>query len=65
MFLVLYAIVRKMVTIDISWKNIVTYVFASAVMSTFLFIEPSNKDIFDSDCDSNRRNYLSGVVDGN
>jgi len=37
MFLVLYVIVRKMVTVDIPWKNITKYVFASAVMAAFLF----------------------------
>jgi len=46
MFLVLYAIVRKMVTINIPWKNIVKYVFASAVMSTFLFIVPPPTRIY-------------------
>lgn len=40
MFLVLYAIVRKMVKIDIPWKSIAKYVFASAVMTTVLFIIP-------------------------
>jgi len=36
MFLILYAIVRKTVTINIPWKNITKYVFASAVMATIL-----------------------------
>jgi len=46
MFLVLYAIVRKMVKIDIPWKNIVNYVFASAVMGTILFIIPHPTRIY-------------------
>ena len=40
MFLILYAIVRKMIKIDIPWRNIAKYVFASAVMATILFIIP-------------------------
>jgi O-antigen/teichoic acid export membrane protein len=40
MFIVLYAIVRKMVKIDIPWKKIAKYVFASAVMATVLFVIP-------------------------
>jgi len=36
MFLILYAIVRKMVTINIPWRNITKYVFASAIMAIFL-----------------------------
>ena len=38
MFLILYAIVRKMVTINIPWKNIMKYVFASAIMAIFLSV---------------------------
>jgi O-antigen/teichoic acid export membrane protein len=37
MFLVLYAVVRKMAAINIPWKNIMKYVFASAIMAIFLF----------------------------
>lgn len=40
MFLVLYTVVRKMVTINIPWKNIRKYVFASAIMAIFLFAIP-------------------------
>ena len=36
MFLILYAIVRKMVTINIPWRNITKYFFASAIMAIFL-----------------------------
>ena len=36
MFLILYAIVRKTVTINIPWRNIMKYVFASAIMAIFL-----------------------------
>jgi hypothetical protein len=39
-FLILYAMVRKMIKIDIPWTNIAKYVFASAVMATILFIIP-------------------------
>jgi len=46
MFLVLYAIVRQMVKIDIPWKNIAKYVFASAVMATVLFIIPHPTRIY-------------------
>jgi O-antigen/teichoic acid export membrane protein len=46
MFLILYAIVRKMVKIDIPWKNIAKYVFASAVMATALFIIPHPTRIY-------------------
>ena len=38
MVLVLYAIVHKSIKIAIPWKNIVKYVFASAVMAAFLFL---------------------------
>ena len=40
MFLVVYAIVRKMTRIGIPWKNISKYVFASAVMAIILFVIP-------------------------
>lgn len=46
MFLVLYIIVRKMVTITIPWKSIAKYVFASAAMATFLFIVPHPTRIY-------------------
>jgi hypothetical protein len=46
MFLALYAIVRKMVKIDIPWKKIAKYVFASAVMATVLFVIPHPTRIF-------------------
>jgi len=46
MFLVLYAIIRKSVKIDIPWKNIAKYVFASAVMATVLFIIPHPTRIY-------------------
>jgi len=46
MFLILYAIVRKIVKIDIPWKNIAKYVFASAVMATALFIIPHPTRIY-------------------
>jgi O-antigen/teichoic acid export membrane protein len=40
MFLVLYVIVRKMVKLNIPWKNIAKYVFASVVMASILFLIP-------------------------
>ena len=40
MFILLYALVRKMVKVDIPWRNIAKYVFASAVMATILFVIP-------------------------
>jgi len=46
MFLVLYAIVRKAIKINIPWKNIVKYVFASAVMATVLFVIPHPTRIY-------------------
>jgi O-antigen/teichoic acid export membrane protein len=46
MFLVLYAIVRKAVTINIPWRNIAKYVFASAVMATVLFMIPHPTRIY-------------------
>jgi O-antigen/teichoic acid export membrane protein len=45
-FLILYAIVHKMVTIDIPWKNISKYVFASTVMAIVLFIIPHPTRIY-------------------
>jgi O-antigen/teichoic acid export membrane protein len=39
-FLILYAIVRKMVKSIIPWKNISKYVFASAIMAFALFLLP-------------------------
>jgi len=46
MFLVLYAIIRKSVKIDIPWQNIAKYVFASALMATVLFIIPHPTRIY-------------------
>jgi len=46
MFLVLYIIVRKSIKIAIPWRNIAKYVFASAVMSTILFIIPHPTRIY-------------------
>ena len=40
MFLVLYVIVRRMVKLNIPWKNIAKYVFASVVMASILFLIP-------------------------
>ena len=40
MFLVLYAIVHRMVKLNIPWKNIAKYVFASVVMASILFLIP-------------------------
>ena len=40
MFILLYALVRKMVKVDIPWRNIAKYIFASAVMATILFLIP-------------------------
>jgi hypothetical protein len=45
MFIVLYAIVRKMIKIDIPWRSILKYVFASAVMGTVLFLSPHSSRI--------------------
>lgn len=45
-FLVLYAIVHKMVAINIPWKNIMKYVFASAIMAVFLFLTPHPTRIY-------------------
>jgi O-antigen/teichoic acid export membrane protein len=40
MFLVLYVIIRKMVKLNIPWKNIAKYVSASVVMASILFLIP-------------------------
>jgi hypothetical protein len=40
MFLILYAIVRKMIKIDIPWRSIAKYLFAAAVMGTILYVIP-------------------------
>lgn len=40
MFSVMYALVRRTVTMNIPWKNIAKYVLASLVMATVLFIIP-------------------------
>ena len=40
MFLVLYAIIRRIVKLNIPWKNIAKYVFASVVMMSVLFLIP-------------------------
>lgn len=40
MFLVLYVIIRRRVKLEIPWKNISKYVFASAIMAVFLFLIP-------------------------
>jgi O-antigen/teichoic acid export membrane protein len=40
MFLILYAVVRKMIEIDIPWRKIANYTFASLVMGTVLFVLP-------------------------
>jgi len=39
-FLIVYVIVRKMIKIDIPWRSIAKYVFASTVMATVLLIIP-------------------------
>ena len=40
MFLVLYVIIRRIVKLNIPWKNIAKYVFASVVMASVLFLIP-------------------------
>ena len=45
MFIILYAIVRKITKIEIPWVNIAKYVFASSVMATILFVSPHPKRI--------------------
>jgi hypothetical protein len=44
-FIVLYAIVRKMIRISIPWKNISKYVLASAVMGAVLLLLPHSTGI--------------------
>jgi O-antigen/teichoic acid export membrane protein len=39
-FIILYAIVRKMIKIDIPWRSISKYVLASAVMGAVMFLLP-------------------------
>jgi len=39
-FLILHNIVRKMIRIQIPWKNIAKYILASAAMGAILFIIP-------------------------
>ena len=45
MFIILFAVIRKMVKIGIPWKHIVKYLFASIVMATILFLLPHPKRI--------------------
>ncbi len=40
MFLVLYAIVRRMIKLEIPWRIIAKYVFASAIMGSILYFVP-------------------------
>jgi hypothetical protein len=40
MLLVLYVIIRRIFKLDIPWKNIAKYVFASVVMASVLFLIP-------------------------
>jgi O-antigen/teichoic acid export membrane protein len=40
MFLVVYTIVRKSVSVIIPWRSIAKYVFASAIMATILYVLP-------------------------
>jgi peptidoglycan biosynthesis protein MviN/MurJ (putative lipid II flippase) len=40
LFIVLYALARKTIKIDIPWKSISKYVLASAVMGALLFLLP-------------------------
>lgn len=46
MFLILYVMVRRMTEIKIPWKNILKYVFASAVMAIFLYVIPHPTRIY-------------------
>jgi hypothetical protein len=39
--IILYAVVRKMIKIDIPWRNISKYFFASAVMGAVMFLLPT------------------------
>ncbi len=45
MFIVLYVLVRKMMRIDIPWKSIAKYLFASAVMGAVLFLLPQSEKV--------------------
>jgi hypothetical protein len=40
MFIIMYAVARKSVKMDIPWKSISKYVLASAVMAAVLFLLP-------------------------
>jgi hypothetical protein len=40
MFIILLALVSRMIRIEVPWRNIAKYVFASAVMAAFLFAIP-------------------------
>lgn len=40
MLLVLYVVIRRIVKLDIPWKNTAKYVFASVVMASVLFLVP-------------------------
>ena len=46
MFLILYAMVRKMTEIKIPWKNITKYLFASAIMATIIYTIPHQTRIY-------------------
>jgi len=46
MFLILYAMVRKMTEIKIPWKNIAKYLFASAIMATIIYTIPHQTRIY-------------------
>ncbi|MEM1586489.1 MAG: oligosaccharide flippase family protein [Candidatus Bathyarchaeia archaeon] len=46
MFLILYAIVRKMTEIKMPWKNIAKYLFASAVMAAVIYVIPHPTRIY-------------------
>jgi O-antigen/teichoic acid export membrane protein len=46
MFLILYAMVRKMTEIKIPWKNITKYLFASAIMATVIYAIPHQTRIY-------------------
>lgn len=45
MLIVLYALVRKMIKIDIPWKSILKYLFAAVVMGAVLFLLPQSGKI--------------------
>jgi O-antigen/teichoic acid export membrane protein len=40
LFLVLYAVVRKMITINIPWKSIAKYTFSATIMGIILYVLP-------------------------